>query len=450
MLSKAQLESQPPEKGSRSGQTEGAVLIEPVNLWPNRQIVYTIDPSVPNKDLVIDALGYWFNHTNVSHTGRTNEADYVTFTAGPGCASSLGRVGGQQFITLNSGATLGNVLHELGHTVGLLHEHTRTDRNNHIQIHWNNIQPGKADYFTPYLFQGYTGYDHQSFDFNSRMMFGARAYAFNPTKPTITKKDGSLYAINTTALSAGDIASVNVMYPAPFEPFSGKARDIASSSSGLRYIIGTQPVNVPFFKGYEVFKWGDSGWTKLPIAAVDIDVDANNQPWIVNALHEIWRFNGTGWQKVPGTARGIGAGAAGAVHIVSTIGVQGGYAIQRWTGTQWETIPGRGGVAIDVDPLGKPWMVDAGKNLYYLTSQWEQKSHHTTSVGVGSEGSVFVLDDEADASGNYGVRKWMGSGRHFLPMPGRGVKITVSRVGLPWVVKADHDIYRQGVITTNY
>jgi hypothetical protein len=35
---------------------------------------------------------------------------------------------------------LGSVIHELGHVIGFRHEHTRTDRSNHIQIHYEKMQ----------------------------------------------------------------------------------------------------------------------------------------------------------------------------------------------------------------------------------------------------------------------------------------------------------------------
>jgi hypothetical protein len=372
-----------------------------------------------------------------------NEPDYVTFTAGPGCASAVGRVGGQQFITLGPNATIGNILHEMGHAAGLLHEHTRMDRDTHLTVHWNNIEPGKADYFKPYLFQGYNGFDHRAFDFNSRMLYGARAYALDPTKPTLTRKDGSLYAINTTTLSSGDLAVLNDMYPV-FQSIPGQGRDLAGAPNGDVYMIGMQAVNVPFFKGYETFKWNGSDWTKLPVAAVDIDVDAQNRPWIVNAHHEIWRLGDGGWEKLPGEARGIGAGAAGAVHIVSNTGIQGGYAIRRWTGNGWETIPGRGGVAVDVDATGKPWMVDAGKNLHhYEGGRWELKRNHVSNVGIGGDGSVFILDDQVDNHGNYALLKWTGHAAKFLPLSRGAVKVTATGTGTPWIASANTNLYRQ-------
>ena len=65
--------------------------------------------------------------------------DYVRFVSGSGCSSSVGRQGGAQNVTLGSGCTAGNAIHEIGHTIGNYH----TD--NADEIH-NMMDSGGANF----------------------------------------------------------------------------------------------------------------------------------------------------------------------------------------------------------------------------------------------------------------------------------------------------------------
>lgn len=55
------------------------------------------------------------------------------------------RGGGPQAISIGKNCDkFGIVVHELGHVIGFWHEHTRPDRDEHVSIIRDNIQPGKT------------------------------------------------------------------------------------------------------------------------------------------------------------------------------------------------------------------------------------------------------------------------------------------------------------------
>lgn len=62
------------------------------------------------------------------------------------CWSYVGRQGGSQTVSLSRQGCLyhGTVQHELLHALGFNHEQTRSDRDNHIQVVWDNIIQGQA------------------------------------------------------------------------------------------------------------------------------------------------------------------------------------------------------------------------------------------------------------------------------------------------------------------
>src|SRR4051794_17644050 len=80
--------------------------------------------------------------TCVRFVERTNERDYVSIYKGDGCHSRLGKTGGRQDMSLANNCPQGTVAHEFMHALGILHHHSRTDRDDFVTINWENIPPG--------------------------------------------------------------------------------------------------------------------------------------------------------------------------------------------------------------------------------------------------------------------------------------------------------------------
>ncbi|MBB6269931.1 hypothetical protein HDF26_000358 [Pedobacter cryoconitis] len=188
--------------------TESAVIW--YKLWPDGVVYYTIDSSLPDQDRVINAMAHWSSKTPITFVPRTNQPNYVKFVNGSGCSSYIGKVGGEQIITLANGCSTGNTVHEIGHAVGLFHEQTRGDRDDYVNVFTNNIQSGYENNFQIYKVF-YNGADVGDFDFNSIMLYGSYDFSKNG-QPTITKKDGSVFYSQRDGLSSKDIEGVKFLY----------------------------------------------------------------------------------------------------------------------------------------------------------------------------------------------------------------------------------------------
>ena len=186
--------------------TEAVVVTGTHRRWANCRIPYTIDPNLPNQQRVTDAIAHWESRTNYRFPRRTTEADYITFRPAGGCSSMVGRQGGQQFVNLADGCSMGSTIHEIGHVVGLWHEQSREDRDSFVRIQWENIQPGKEHNFNQHITDGD---DVGPYDYGSIMHYPRKAFSKNGLDTIVPTNPASATIGQRTALSPGDIAAAN-------------------------------------------------------------------------------------------------------------------------------------------------------------------------------------------------------------------------------------------------
>lgn len=185
-----------------------------INKWPNNTVIYKLNGlSQSVRQEVQASLQEWSSKTNITFKERTTESNYVTIrSSGESCncgVATLGMYGNSGYIELGTQATALVIIHEIGHTLGYIHEQNRADRDNYIQINYENIQAGAQDQFD---IIDNAVFLTSSFDINSTMMYGSYTFSKNG-KPTILDIHGNLLPYSQAALSDLDIAGTNNAYP---------------------------------------------------------------------------------------------------------------------------------------------------------------------------------------------------------------------------------------------
>nr|XP_030871259.2 tolloid-like protein 2 [Gorilla gorilla gorilla] len=192
-------------------------------IWPGGVIPYVIGGNFTGSQRAIfkQAMRHWEKHTCVTFIERTDEESFIVFSYRTcGCCSYVGRRGGgPQAISIGKNCDkFGIVAHELGHVVGFWHEHTRPDRDQHVTIIRENIQPGQEYNFLK-MEAGEVSSLGETYDFDSIMHYARNTFSRGVFLDTILPRQDDNGVRPTIGqrvrLSQGDIAQARKLYKCP-------------------------------------------------------------------------------------------------------------------------------------------------------------------------------------------------------------------------------------------
>ncbi|XP_063309300.1 embryonic protein UVS.2-like [Pelobates fuscus] len=186
--------------------------------WPKSAngtviVPYSLSPkyTTDQVDLFKNAMQEIESVTCVRFVNHTTEVSYLNIVETGGCASNVGRIGGTQNIYLNSKSCMsrGTIQHELEHSLGFQHEHSRSDRDNYVTI--------MTEYISPENLGGFAKMDtnnlNMEYDYYSVMHYPTYAFSNTSGKNTIIPKpDPSKPIGQRDGLSTLDVSKINALY----------------------------------------------------------------------------------------------------------------------------------------------------------------------------------------------------------------------------------------------
>jgi Astacin (Peptidase family M12A) len=220
------------------------LTLSTTNRWPGGIIPFQIDATAfptgsAQRQQLINAINAWNNASIIRLTPFNGEADFALFTSGAACRTQTGRqpTGGQHNITCLVNAVAGNFMHEIGHCIGLRHEHQRPDRNQFVTVNNANIQAPSPTQPNP---AGNFAIDNTNcplgrYDCGSIMHYGQNAFGTvvgGVAQQTITINDTTICPAigQRNSPSARDIAAARALY----ESITGLANKVALADTSDR------------------------------------------------------------------------------------------------------------------------------------------------------------------------------------------------------------------------
>jgi len=188
--------------------------------WSAGIVPYSISNvfSSENKKLIRDAMDLIELKTAkcVKFVNRNSERNYISIQKLSGCWSYVGSISGEQRLSLASGCLhKGIIVHELMHALGFMHEQNRPDRDDFVDIKFENILEGRERNFKKYT-DTYITYG--PYDYYSIMHYTKTAFAKDYGLQTIVPKDSSVILKHSGSksdeeiMTAIDIQAVKSLY----------------------------------------------------------------------------------------------------------------------------------------------------------------------------------------------------------------------------------------------
>jgi uncharacterized repeat protein (TIGR01451 family) len=311
-------------------------------LWPSVsgvfQVPYSIQGSSANLTTAINSFNATFAGV-IQFVPLGAQTNYVTMVIDPSLPngegqSSVGMQGNQQFLYCSPGCVVPTFLHEMGHTVGLLHEHQRPDRATWVTFtNANADEPLVFDNFTFASFndQALALYDHQSV-----MHYGAFDFSKNGL-PVLESLPAGIPLSNDTGYSPGDVDQVRRLYSA-----TPSSVTINTNPAGLSIIVDGTTYAAP-----QTFAWALNSTHTLNLPA-DPQVTSPSD----GATYKFSKWNDSGARSHTITVFG-GTGTLTSPATKPAVTVYQANFIRLWPFTLGVTPTGSGTATVTPSPVSE-------------------------------------------------------------------------------------------------
>ncbi|XP_048481815.1 uncharacterized protein LOC105395628 [Plutella xylostella] len=238
--------------------------------WPNNEVIYYIQRehfTSGQVQAIMDGIEDLARSSCVKFKPyKKGDRDAVVIQGSRrGCFSQVGYQGGYQVLNLSARHPVGRgcfrhgtVVHEMLHTLGFYHMQSSPDRDEFIDVLWENIvQPARHN------FRKYNVFSVSDFgvgyDYDSVLHYSRRAFSSNG-KPTLVPKQSGAHIGQRIGLSDKDTQKLNKMY------CDADSNTFDQPNDHPKVVKKRKPKNQPF-QGHGIgYHQGKTVVIKLPAA----------------------------------------------------------------------------------------------------------------------------------------------------------------------------------------
>ncbi|CAG7835235.1 unnamed protein product [Allacma fusca] len=218
----------------------------PSRKWTNNTVPYIISPLyLPDEYMIIKTAVRILNFFTCINFRDWDgvEKDYLIFwpvEKPAGCWSYVGRLGGPQIVSLQQPdlksaqcfAGVGRPLHETMHALGVYHEQSRPDRDDHVKVEKKNVIRGFLSNFDKLDTKNVSA--PYKYDYDSIMHYGTTFFSKNKKIATLVPKQKGKSIGQRINLSKLDCLKLNSLYGCLDEsPFSKRKYETICEFLGL-------------------------------------------------------------------------------------------------------------------------------------------------------------------------------------------------------------------------
>ncbi|XP_044733274.1 zinc metalloproteinase nas-13-like [Chrysoperla carnea] len=216
----------------RSGKFEGDIIAMDDNaisvrnavsskarLWPNGTIPYLIDPKFESQHVaaLLEVFDAFEEKTCINfRPKKRNDQHWIYIvTEKFGCFTHVGLIPALREHKVNldkeNCIVRGTIIHELMHVLGFYHQQSTTNRDDYVDILWDNIKPETFINFSKYNSNKVNDLNFD-YDYASVMHYSMRAFAKNRNLITIMPLKSNVIIGQRNDFSAIDILKIRARY----------------------------------------------------------------------------------------------------------------------------------------------------------------------------------------------------------------------------------------------